>query len=108
MNEIFAEDKAIGFDDFGEDVIYKPYLGDPIEIVAIISRNHGEKVPGAPVGNVSDITVMIQNDAEAGVTTIVKGKDKISLPVKWGETPQDKSVVEIISGEGGVWNLQVR
>jgi hypothetical protein len=92
---------------WGESVTYQPYGGEDKVIQAIVNRDKPRRVPEASQGLIKDIEVCILNDATNGVTSIKPAKDKITLSTRYGEEPTERVVTAILSGDAGLWTLQV-
>jgi len=95
---------------FGETVTYVPYGGDVREITAIVDREPLAPVPGIDSGHSDMLTVTVANSSVSGISSdeIDTGKDKISLPVRYGEAAVQKRLPKIISQDAGMLILEVR
>lgn len=96
-----------GNDEFDESVTYTPGVGSAKSINALVVRDSLEPVKetaGRSLRNQAE--VIIANDATAGVATIDKTRDKITLNDR-EETSRKARIVEIIGSDDGVWHLRV-
>ena len=96
-------------DEFAESLVYTPYAGTPVTIKAIIVRERidpGSEDHGRILQNQSEI--YIANDADEGITSVDKGRDKVSFPKLVGGTAVDWSVVDVLSKDDGMWHLLVQ
>jgi hypothetical protein len=95
---------------FGEQVTYKPFGAATRAILAMVERNPVGKLYGAKDGVGPNLTVAVANSAVDGIASseINTGNDKITLPVRLGQTAQDRLITKIISQDRGMLLLEVR
>lgn len=93
-----------------ETVTYLPFGGDSRSISAIVNRNQPAELGDAPHGHAPLLTMAVQNDAASGISSaeINTGKDKVKLPVRIGQTAQERLITKILSQDAGMMKLEVR
>lgn len=95
---------------FGESIGYYNRAGDPVRnVMAMIDRNV-EIISEAGIPGRADI-IRVKNDASTGIssTEIDTGGDKVSFPLRVGETPaQSKSIVKVEATENGLVRFMVQ
>lgn len=96
-------------DHFGEDVVYRFKADDSTRTVrAVVNRLGVDRVtPGVPqVGRLRAI-VSIPFDDTVGVTAVEKG-DVLELPMRLGGDVVTARIVDVISHDEGLWDLEVQ
>jgi len=78
-------------------------------INAIVNRRQPAGT-GAPHGNAPLLEIQVDNDSITGISSdeINLGQDLINLPVRIGETAQDRRITKILSMDSGMMKLEVR
>jgi len=81
-----------------------------LAINAIVNRRQPAGIGGAPKGNAPLAEIAVDNDSVTGIASseIDLGKDLINLPVRIGETAQDRRITKILSMDSGMMRLEVR
>lgn len=102
-----AKNCFMNTDEFAETISYTPYGGSARSITAVIVRDplqRSEQDGGRIAGR--EFEIFILNDATYGVSSVLKGQDKVSFPVHLGETAVSFVVADIISKDDAVFHLR--
>lgn len=79
-------------------------------ISALVNRQGVEDLEGAPEGKAPVLHITVLNSATAGIASYevdISG-DKISVPVRLGETAQEMRITKILSQDAGMLKLELR
>lgn len=95
-------------DEHGEAITYTPSGSSAVSINAVVQRNVMSSVPGTEDTLAEDLVISIRNHATAGVTSVNRGKDVVSVARREGESAATLTVVEILEQDGAMWTLQLR
>jgi hypothetical protein len=92
-----------------ETVTYYPTGGEARTISAIVDREEAASLPGSTHGTAPGAEISVLNNATTGISTseLNKTLDKISYPVRIGETAQARKIVAIVSQDAGMLTLRV-
>lgn len=104
-------DSAEKFTDmFGETVTYYPAAGGSREITAVVVRPGDEPLPGTPHGVSENLMVTVENSAVTGISSdeVNTTQDKIELPVRLGNAAEKRLVIDILSQDAGMMELELR
>ena len=94
---------------FAEDIVYTPYGGTAKTIKAVVERKTLEPNQQGSTSIVGrELEISILNDADEGVADVVKGQDKVSLPVWSGGESVDWVVVDISFKDEAMFLLKIR
>jgi hypothetical protein len=92
--------------EFAEYIVYTPKGGVEKTIKAIVDRQRinpaGEDTGRSLQGQ---IEITIANNETYGISTIIKGGDKVTLPEKIGGDLIDYLVIDILAQDDGMWRL---
>lgn len=107
-------------DEFGENIVYTAKRPDYIESTA--SPGSGDKTIPARVVRFrvnpevqeggraflgTGLEIYISKDATDGIATLQIGLDKVTIPIRRGETAVELRVTKILSETPGMWHLKV-
>jgi len=94
---------------FGETVRYTPDGGVAREIEAAVKREPPGPTPGVPRGSGPKLMIMVANDATTGIASseVNTGKDSVTVAVRVGATPQERTVGRIVSHNGAQMVLEL-
>ena len=93
-------------DEFAETITYTSKGEAPREIKAIVNRRRLD--PRAEdMGRVltKEVELIVANDAEAGIISVNKGQDEVSLPELTGGPAISWIVSDILNQDEGAWHL---
>jgi hypothetical protein len=111
MDQLSQDAVNVFCTDFGETAQYMQWNnGQPviINVNVIVNRNPLASIVELQGGTVYTFEVMIPNDPTVGITTVVKGQDKIILAVTYGGSTLNTYVVSNINNSAaGMWHLGV-
>ena len=96
-------------DEFAEDIVYTPKGETAKSIRAIINRKRLDpsmEDSGRVLAGQTEI--FIANDAVAGVSSVSKGQDKVSLSELIGAPAIDWVVIDIIDQDEGMFHLLIQ
>lgn len=104
-----AQDAAKTFlnsDEFAEEITYTPKGGTAKVIKAVVNRKRIDPA-SEDAGRIliNQCEIFIANDATAGVTSVNKGGDLVSLAEAIGGTQIDWVVADILAQDEGAWQL---
>lgn len=108
---MLAAESAIFIDNLGAEAItYLPAAGGSRAIDALINREQPAETGDAPQGHAPLLTIVVINSATTGISSdeVDCGGDKVNLPVRLGETAQQRRITGIISQDSGMVKLEVR
>jgi len=113
MNDFDKELSASAADmigEFAEQITYEPSDGDPRTIPAIVDRNPVGGTDAPPGGHGPNIEIIVVNSADGGISAVDldTGRDKVSLAVRIGDDPQQRSIKNIVSQDAGLLTLGIR
>lgn len=112
-----ANDAGVFLNDFAEAVVYRPLVGPPRSIQAIVDREPPAwlREPPAWLAEadgvlVPQLHVVVRNDEAAGIGAdeVDTGGDRVDVPVRVGGTAVTKNVVRIVQQDAGLLRLEVR
>jgi hypothetical protein len=103
-------------DDFAEVVTYYPHrfygtaAREPRQIKAVVMREQTTAFNEDVVTNLPVYQIHVANDATHGISSeeLDTGGDQIELPPRDGETPQRKSITQLITQDHGMLVLECR
>lgn len=99
-------------DVFGETIIYYPLGGSPREITAIVKqRDLPAGLDGMPRGKSPIFIIQVANDATKGIASYEiddSSHDKIGLPVRLGQTAQQRPILQLLKHDYAWCSIEVR
>jgi len=99
-------------DVFGETIIYYPSGGSSREITAIVkSRDMPTGLDGIPRGNSPIFIIQVVNDATKGIASHEiddSSADKIGLPIRLGQTAQQRPILRLLKHDYAWCLIEVR
>lgn len=108
FQEQITKDARAFITDFGEPIIYNVHNDGSKTIYGVVERNPLARLAEAAEGLVQNIEVYILNDSANGITAINVGKDSVTLSVRYGGTPEKRTITQVVEGDAGLWRLRVR
>lgn len=108
---MLATESELFIDNLGaEAIIYLPAAGGSRAIDALVNREQPAETGDAPHGHAPLLTIVVINSATTGISSdeVDCGGDKVELPVRLGETAQERLIAGIISQDSGMMKLEVR
>ena len=113
-----AADSAALLADWGEAVTYNvaaPRTAPPgtpkytpRQIVAVVNREPPETVTEDGKVLTDAVEVTIANDPVRGVAAVQKSRDTITVSGRYGGPATPHTVVDVVSGDAGLWTLRVK
>lgn len=97
-------------DDFAEEVIYHPGNGSARNIKAVVIRESQSQMAEID-GVVLPYTVIhVANNATTGISSdeLDEGQDQIEFAVRHGQTPQRRTIMELLNQDEGMLELSCR
>jgi len=92
-----------------EEIIYTPYGGSAKTIKAFVTRFRVDANPHTNSRLMQNqARVRITNHSTYGVDVVKKGFDKVTMPLRPGDSSIDWAVVEISGKNSGFWTLIVQ
>ncbi len=109
FDKVLKTDSWLAVQEFGEIVTYKPNGEAERQIVAIIDRSPPEAINEAPGNLAPSIVIEVRNDSTYGIASsgFSKTLDKVSLPVRYGETATDRPLIKILAHDVGMCRFGV-
>lgn len=103
-------------DDFAEVVTYYPhrFYGDAVReprvIKAVVQREQTTAYSEDAVTNLPVFQIHVANDSVYGISSeeLDTGGDQIELPPRDGETPQRRSILQLVTQDHGMLVLECR